>query len=246
MPQTYGRRGGVVIGMSTDALDIMSAYAATARWPAGFAVYQRGSAADGVFVVLQGSIVLRTRLRGGRAFVPRLVGPGEVFGGEGIAADATYQTDARAETEAQTLHLNRHRLRTLMRERPAVAFALTGQLAAGHGLLLERLRELAMMSVEQRLHAAVERARARTPADVPDAPLVLDPPRYRLLCEMVGATRESVSLVINRLVADGQADRDGASVIIPAVPTTGKATGVRSRRGKGRSGDSGRSASLVS
>ena len=246
MQQSDGRRGGVVIGMSTDALDVMSAYAATARWPAGFAVYQRGSAADGVFVVLQGSVVLRTRLRGGRAFVPRLVGPGEVFGGEGISTDAVYQTDARAETEAQTLHLNRHRLRTLMRERPAVAFALTAQLAAGHGLLLERLRELAMMSVEQRLHAAVERARARTPADVPDAPLVLDPAGYRLLCEMVGATRESVSLVINRLVAAGHAGRDGASVIIPMGTAPGKPVGTRSRRGKGRPTDGGQSASLAS
>ena len=47
--------------------------------------------------------------------------PGEVFGVEGLAPGALYQTDARAETEVETLHLGRRRLRTLLRERPVDA-----------------------------------------------------------------------------------------------------------------------------
>ena len=200
----------------------LAAYAATARWPAGFAVYQRGAAADGIFVVLSGSVVLRTRLKSGRAFVPALLTAGEVFGVEGLAPSASYQTDASAETEAQTLHLSRLRLRTLMRERPEEALALVAQVADAHGVVLDRLRELAMMSVEQRLLAAVARMRAAR-ADIPaDEPIEFDAAGYRLLCEMVGATRESVSLVVNRLVGTGHAVRDGASVLIK--PGAGRRT----------------------
>lgn len=227
-----------------EELDGLAAYAATARWPAGFAVYQRGAPADGVFLVLQGRVVLRTRLRGGRAFVPRVCGPGELFGAEGIScggADtvgAVYETDARAECETHTLHLGRERLRTLLRERPSTALALFGQVGVAHAQLLERLRELSMMSVEQRLLAAVDRARALQPDDIAGSPLVFDAAGYRLLCEMVGATRESVSLVINRLMDEGLAERDGARVVINPSAQTADGAGAEGggASGEGRSG----------
>ena len=48
-------------------------------------------------------------------------------------------------------------------------------------------------------------------------PLVLGPNQYRLLCELVGATRESVSLVFNRLASAGLVERDGANYTVPDV-----------------------------
>lgn len=245
----------MTIALGTDDLAALAAYAATARWPAGFAVYQRGGSADGLFVVLQGCVVLRTRLKGGRAFVPRLCSAGEVFGAEGLAAGAVYQTDARAEGEALTLHLSRGRLRTLLCERATTAIALAEQVGVAHGQLLERLRELSMMSVEQRLLAAVERTRALRPDHVAGQPLTLDAAGYRLLCEMVGATRESVSLAVSRLMTEGLAERDGARVVISAAgepkPAAEEAerSGRRERRASDGHGDGhgdGRSASLTS
>ena len=192
----------------------LAAYAASARWPTGFMVYERDAIADGVFIVLSGHVVLRTRLKGGRAFVPAVVTAGELFGTEGLTPGAVYQTDARADAESQTLHLSRVRLQTLLRERPALGLSLLAQVGRAHAALLDRLRELAALSVEQRLLAAVGRT-AEVRADRrADAPVVFDAAGYRLLCEMVGATRESVSLVVNRLVADGVAARDGANVSI--------------------------------
>ena len=200
--------------LDADARVRLAAYAAAARWPSGFQVYQRGAPADGLFIVLSGSVVLRTRLKGGRAFVPMIATPGEVFGAEGLTPGALYQTDARAEPEAETLHLSRRRLRTLLRERPIDAAELLTAIGVAQAGLLDRLRELAARRGEQRLYAAVARLR-ETRADArADAPVALDGAGYRLLCEMVGATRESVSLVVNRLVAEGHAERDGATVSI--------------------------------
>jgi hypothetical protein len=47
-----------------------------------------------------------------------------------------------------------------------------------------------------------------------DGNIVLDSSRYRLLCELVGATRESVSLVLARLAGDGLVERQGSTLII--------------------------------
>ena len=237
-----------------DQQDVMAlaAYGAAARWPAGFTIYETGAPADGIFIVLRGQVVLRSRVKAGRGFVPALVTPGETFGAEGLGDDGHYRTDARAETEVETLHLSSARFRALVRERPQDAFALLGQAFAERAQLLQRLGELAASSVEQRLVGALLRLSAAREAesrvlelqptngrmaggigakfgagrDESDAaeddrsahsePLYLDPARYRLLCEMVGATRESVSLVMARLVAEGSAERDGSSIHVPS------------------------------
>jgi len=231
----------------------LAAYGAAARWPVGFSIYETGTPADGIFIVLRGQVVLRSRVKAGRGFVPALITPGETFGAEGLGDEGHYRTDARAETEAETLHLSSARFRSLMRERPQDAFPLLGQAFAERAQLLQRLSELAASSVEQRLVGALLRLSAArevehrvlelqpsngrplggggswsgsgsgggangTPSDreLHSEPLHLDPARYRLLCEMVGATRESVSLVMARLVAEGGAVRDGNSILIPS------------------------------
>lgn len=221
---------------------MLAHYGAAARWPAGFAIYESGTVADGVFIVLRGEVVLRSRVKAGRGFVPTIVTPGGTFGAEGLFDGGYYRTDARAECEVETLHLSAPHFRALVRERPQHAFSLIGQILRERSELLQRLGELAALSVEQRLVNAVLRlsvARASLgetievapaagrglrrangvgsfPAPPPAAdadphsqPLDLDANRYRLLCEMVGATRESVSLVMARLVAEGSAERDG-------------------------------------
>lgn len=210
------RRG--IPRLSPEARAALVAYGAKATWPAGFVIYQRGTPADGLFVVLSGRIVLRNRVKAGRGFVPVVATEGESFGAEGIEASGRYVTDARAEEPAETLHLSGARFRALLREKPAVAQELIAQLMAERSGLLEKLRELATLSVEERLIAAMLRLAEQTQyADRPPAPLVLGPPQYRLLCELVGATRESVSLVFNRLVGAGLVDRDGATYTVPDV-----------------------------
>jgi hypothetical protein len=52
-----------------------------------------------------------------------------------------------------------------------------------------------------------------------DGRIVLCTQRYRLLCELVGATRESVSLVLGRLTGEGLVERKGTTLIV-APPST--------------------------
>jgi hypothetical protein len=49
---------------------------------------------------------------------------------------------------------------------------------------------------------------------VDDATLKLDPSHHRLLCEMVGATRESIALALSRMVNGGVATRAGTCFVI--------------------------------
>jgi CRP/FNR family cyclic AMP-dependent transcriptional regulator len=200
--------------LSDTEREVLTAYAARAAWPAGFAIYQRGAAADGVFVVTRGRIVLRSRVRAGRSFVPWIGSPGETFGSEGLSSNGKYATDARADEESETLFLSSARFRAFVREQPQHALSLVNQLMTERTALLEKLRELTTLSVEQRLIATLLRMAENNTFTRDDGKIVLCTTRYRLLCEVVGATRESVSLVLGRLSAEGFVERKGTNLII--------------------------------
>ncbi len=206
--------GGAVPRLSETDRNALQDYAARASWPAGFQIYERGAPADGVFVVTAGRVILRSKVRAGRGFVPWVATAGESFGGEGLAAHAVYATDARADIETQTLHLSSARLRAFVREQPARALALIGQIMAERSALLDKLRELTTLSVEQRLVLALHRMASHDSLVQPDGRIELCGARYRLLCELVGATRESVSLVLGRLTGEGLVEREGGTLFV--------------------------------
>src|SRR5436309_10913505 len=105
--------------LTPDELAPIAAYGARASWPQGFQLYQRGAAADGVFIVLDGHVVLRNKIKVGRGFVPVIATSGQTFGSEGLSSGAHYATDANAAEETKTMFLSGQQFRAFVRERPA-------------------------------------------------------------------------------------------------------------------------------
>lgn len=206
--------GASLARLGPATIEALLGYAARATWPAGFVIYQRGTPADGAFVVLEGRVVLRSRVRAGRGFIPWIATPGETFGSEGLSATPQYATEARADEETTTLFLSSTRYRSLLREQPQHATAFIAQLLSERGTLLEKLRELTTMSVEQRLLVSLMRLATFPTFMREDGCIVLNTSRYRLLCELVGATRESVSLVLGRFAGEGLIERKANLLII--------------------------------
>jgi len=203
--------------LSPEAATVLAAYGARTSWPSSFQIYQKGSPADGVSVVLHGHVILRNRIRTGRSFVPAIVTPGETFGIEGLTADATYVTDAYAAEETETLFVSGARFRAFVRENPGVALEVFAQLMSERAHLLEKLHAMASQNVEQRLVSSLSRLAADRSFLTADGRLRLELKHHRLLCEMVGATRESIALALGRLVGAGVATRRGmAFMIAPA------------------------------
>ena len=190
--------------------DQIAAFGARTSWPSGFTIYEQGAPADGIFLVLRGQVVLRNQLGSGRTFVPWLATPGETFGGEGLEGSATYVSQARAEEESETLHLSAARFSAMLREQPATALILLRQMMAERTALLVKFGQHAMLTVEQRLIASLIRLAQSHDTGNGAVPAV---PR-RLLGELVGATRESISLVLGRLCAEGLVRREGGGLFI--------------------------------
>ena len=191
--------------------DHIAAYGARTTWPSGFTIYEQGATADGIFLVLRGQVVLRNQVGAGRSFVPWVASSGETFGGEGLEGSTVYASQARAEEESETLHLSSARFSAMLREQPATALILLRQLMAERTALLVKFGQHAMLTVEQRLIASLVRL-AQSHDSRPGA--VTPPVQRRLLGELVGATRESISLVLGRLCAEGLVRREGGGLYI--------------------------------
>lgn len=192
----------------------IGAYGARATWPTGFQLYQRGAVADGVFIVLEGHVVLRNKIKVGRGFVPVIATTGQTFGSEGLSPNSCYVTDASASEETKTMFLSGAQFRALVRERPAQIIPLLSQIMSERTYLLEKLHELAALNVDQRLVSTLTHLSTDRSFTAPDGRLKLENNHHRLLCEMVGATRESIALALSRLVSAGIAERNGMTFLI--------------------------------
>jgi CRP-like cAMP-binding protein len=200
--------------LTSEEVAPISAYGARATWPTGFQLYQRGAAADGVFIVLDGHIVLRNKIKVGRGFVPVIATAGQTFGSEGLTPNSSYVTDANASEETKTMFLSGAQFRALVRERPAQIIPLLSQIMSERAYLLEKLHELAALNVDQRLVSTLTHLSTDRSFTTADGRLKLDNSHHRLLCEMVGATRESIALALSRLVSAGIAERKGMTFLI--------------------------------
>jgi CRP-like cAMP-binding protein len=208
------QRGAKRSRLTAEEVAPIATYGAKATWPAGFQIYQRGVAADGVFVVLEGHIVLRNKIKVGRGFVPVIATAGQTFGSEGLSPNSTYVTDASASEETRTLFLSGAQFRAFVREHPAQTLPLLAQIMSERAYLLEKLHELAALNVDQRLISTLTHLSADRSFTADDGRLKLENSHHRLLCEMVGATRESIALALTRLVSAGIAERKGMTFLI--------------------------------
>jgi CRP-like cAMP-binding protein len=195
--------------LSVECASTLAGYGARTTWPSDFQIYQKNTPADGISLVIRGHVILRNRIRTGRGFVPAIVTPGETFGVEGLIESGVYVTDAYASDESETLFISTAQFRAFVRENPGLALTLIGQLMSERAHLLEKLHAMASQNVEQRLITSLQRLTADRSFLGPDGKLRLELRHHRLLCEMVGATRESIALALGRLVNAGVAERKG-------------------------------------
>jgi CRP-like cAMP-binding protein len=200
--------------LSPESASALAAYGARTTWPSSFQIYPRGTQADGFSIVLRRHVILRNKIRTGRGFVPAIVTPGETFGIEGLTNEKVYVTDAYAADDTETLFVSGAQFRAFVRENPTAALDVMSQLMSERAQLLEKLHAMASQNVEQRLVASLQRLVSDRSFIASDGRLRLEVKHHRLLCEMVGATRESIALALGRLVGSGIATRRGMAYMI--------------------------------
>ena len=103
------------------------------RWRAGSVVFEQGTEAEALFVVLSGSVRILD-VRDGREVEIASAGPGQFFGEHSLLLRRTHSKRAVAHEDTELMVLSKGQFEELLAERPA----LEAQLRRG---IRERLRQ---------------------------------------------------------------------------------------------------------
>lgn len=173
------------------------------RFAEGEVIWRAGTAARGLFVLLEGRVRV-VRVNGGRQHVVHTETRGATMGEVPLFSGGTYPATAIADAPALFLVLDRSAVEAAMAEDPRLALALLERLARRVRTLIGRLDAYAAQTVKSRL---AERIVARQ-QEGSEGPVTLGATQADV-AEEIGTVREVVVKTLRELCTAGVLRRAG-------------------------------------
>jgi CRP/FNR family transcriptional regulator len=159
-------------------------------------VYAEGDPSDDIFFLESGLIKICVKSAESKEVLLLLIKPGECFGDHALLSDAPRKSSAEAIHDSTIYAIPRKGLLAVLEERPELWRSFAEAFGSRQSELESKLRLVCLHEVEERiLYYLAELATA------------LGPESIRLsqgeLADLVGATRETTSSILNRLSRQG-------------------------------------------
>ncbi|MDQ3331656.1 MAG: Crp/Fnr family transcriptional regulator [Planctomycetota bacterium] len=172
-------------------------------FPRGSHIYQPSDPGVGVLLVAQGRVRLSSVTPDGKRAVLAFIEPGELFGELVLLDDGIREECAEAVVESLVIFLPTNDLRSMMEEIPDVSLGITKLIGFRRRRIERRLKSLLFRSNRDRLvHLLLELVEQY---GQPDSGGVLVGIRlsHQDLASVIGSTRETVSVLLGELKAEG-------------------------------------------
>ncbi|MDN4593389.1 Crp/Fnr family transcriptional regulator [Polycladomyces subterraneus] len=190
-------------GINTEALETVSHTLIERKVKRGTVVCLRGERIDKVFIVYRGKIkIYRTDPEGSKMFIS-YCHSGDFFPHFGFFREACFHADAQAVEDSHLLVMPKEDMEQLLRTHPELTIRLIQTMGQQISDLEQQLNESIVHDAYERVIFLLLRL-ARTVGEPHQQGICLKE-RYtnRELAQMIGATRETVSRVMNRLKREG-------------------------------------------
>jgi CRP/FNR family cyclic AMP-dependent transcriptional regulator len=190
----------------------------TRRYAVGDILFHQGDASDALYVLLAGRLRVYSGSANGREVVYNVLEPGETFG-ELLLDGGPRSASVQAVTEAECLVIKGDALRGLIGTYPELAERLMLRLIARLRHATRTIHSLALEGVFERVTALLEES-ALDEGESRRIPAHLT---QQEIANRIGATREMVNHVMQRLRREGYIVRDGQrrTQIVKPLPAHG-------------------------
>ena len=187
----------------------------TRRYAVGDILFHQGDASDALYVLLSGRLRVYSGNANGREVVYNMLEPGDTLG-ELLLDGGTRSASVQAVAESECLMIKSDTLRSLIRTYPELAEKLMLRLIARLRHATRTIHSLALEGVSERVIALLEE-NAHMDGDTRRIPAHLT---QQEIANRIGATREMVNHVMQRLRRDGYLVRDTKrrTVILKPLP----------------------------
>jgi CRP/FNR family cyclic AMP-dependent transcriptional regulator len=171
-------------------------------------VVQEGDAADTLYLVVEGELLVYVDDESGRVMELRRLGPGECFG-ELMLGSAVRTASVRALSACKLCLVRRFDFERIIEEQPAVAFQLIQSLIERVKTLTDNVRSLALMDV----YGRVARLLLESASEV-DGKQVIEGLTQQRIADSVGASRSMVNRILKDLAAGGYIETTQGTITI--------------------------------
>lgn len=224
----FFRRTPWLRGVPASELDRLIRVSDAHRVGRGGAIWDPADAADTVIWVRSGCVRVERAGEGGRVLILRFHGRGDVFGLAALYSDRTRGTSAIAHDECVVFTTPVAELEEVVRAHGDIGLRFSDRLIARQRQLEARLADVVFTPVKERLLALL--AQLAVDFGVRDSRGVIVDLRltHRELGELVGTTRETISLTLVRLRKAGWIATEDRRVVLLRPADLG--VDVRARR----------------
>lgn len=208
--------------LTPEQLEGIERRAVMRRFSKGELIYVPGDPGQSVLVVAQGRVKIKGITPDGKEFILAFVDEGELFGELALVDDAPRGEFAEAADPTELLAIPREELFRLVEARPDLAFQITKLVGLRRRRIESRLRNILFRNNRQRVAGILLELLESHGERDGHGWLIRLKLSHQELASLIGATRETVTIVLGQLQLDGLirvrrraitvVDRDGLSV----------------------------------
>ncbi len=177
-------------------------------------VYLPGDPGQSVFFINGGRIKISKVTRDGKELTLAYRGPGEIFGELTIVEGGPREEMAEAMESALVTELDRGEFDKILRTESSVGYKLTKIVTQRRRELENKLEQLVFKDVNAKLAELLLRLAAEHGIEDSRGTLVAIKITHQEMANLIGSTRETVSLTLSQFKKRGLIDNDGRKVIL--------------------------------
>jgi diguanylate cyclase (GGDEF)-like protein len=202
-------RSPLFMAAGPDLLASLAPSASVRGYQAGETLFREGEAADALFVVADGCVMLCRGTGSHQPAVLSVLTAGQVYFEPAMFSAGPHLATAEAVSGARVLRFDGMAIRAAMAQKPSLAFDLFALCSGARKILVEQVEQLKNHSVSQRVAAfLLEQIKSAH-----EGATVTLPFSKRLIAMLVGATSESFSRSLVQLRHNGvEIDREKVTI----------------------------------
>lgn len=204
-------------GLSDEETARVFAVSSIEAYTAGDTVFRQGDHHDGIFIILAGRVRIYYTGPSGREITLAYWSPGNFIGGPEIFGGSPHMWSGQAHRPTQVLHVPGGELLRLIEALPRLAMALIGALVHKGKCFSGLIQMLGTRSAAERLAQLLVLMADFDGRRTPEGVAIVRTMSQEDLAKMIGATRQWISITLDRFHENGLVDITPHRILIRDV-----------------------------
>lgn len=179
-------------------------------------VYTTGDRADTLYILKEGRIKITHLAEDGRELTIEILEPGDIFGELSLAGEEERETNAEALEDSFMCAMKRRDFEEFISKRPQLSLTITKWMGGRLRRIENRFENMIFQDVRTRLISILRDLAQKYGIPVKGGRKITIRLSHQEIANLIGATRETVTLELNNMKRSGDIMMDGKSFIIPS------------------------------